>query len=260
LVFVAFPIRYDPPQVFDGVELRPGDILLHGRGERVHQQTRGPSQWGLISLEPDNLAASSKALTGFELAPPPFGQILRPSRVDAAHLQRLHASACRLAETKPEIFARPEVARALEQELLHTLVNCLTSNDARKRTARLQRHTRIMTRFEEVLAAHPERQLQMAELCAAIGVSEGTLRKCCLEFLGMNPNRYHRLQRLGVLRAALRRLDTSTTTVGELAGLHGFSELGRFAAIYRTVFGETPSTTLRRVQITRQQQVSAEIA
>jgi AraC-like DNA-binding protein len=260
LVFIAFPTRYDPPQIFDGVELQPGDIVFHSQGERVHQQTRGPSQWGFISLAPEYLAAGGKALAGFDLVPPPFGRILRPSPVDAAYLRRLHGAACRLAETKPKMLAHPEVARALEQDALHTIVNCLTSNNAHERSARLRRHMKIIARFEEVLAAHPERQLPIPELCAAIGVSEGTLRRCCLEFLGMNPNRYHRLQRLNALRAALRRVDTPTATVGELAGLHGFSELGRFAAIYRTVFGETPSATLRRVQITRQRLVSAEIA
>ena len=46
-----------------------------------------------------------------------------------------------------------------------------------------------------------------------------------------------------MVRAALRRVDTPTATVAELAKRYGFSELGHFAALYRTVFGETPSTT-----------------
>jgi AraC-like DNA-binding protein len=217
----------------------------------VHHWTRAASKWGLISLAPNYLAACGKALTGFDLVPPPVSRILRLSRIDATHLQHLHTTACCLAETKPQIFTRPEVARALEQEVIHTLVNCLTRNDALKRGARSRRHIKIMTRFEEVLAMHPDRQLQIPKLCAAIGVSERTLRMCCSEFLGMNPNRYHRLQHLNMVRAALQRVDTPTATVGELAWLHGFSELGRFAAIYRTVFGETPSATLRRAQIPR---------
>lgn len=41
-----------------------------------------------------------------------------------------------------------------------------------------------MNRFEEALAAHRGRPLHMPELCAAIDVSERTLRLCCAEFLG----------------------------------------------------------------------------
>src|SRR5579863_5467451 len=37
LVFIAFPLRHGPPQVCNGIELRPGDIILHGRSKSVHQ-------------------------------------------------------------------------------------------------------------------------------------------------------------------------------------------------------------------------------
>ena len=177
-------------------------------------------------------------------------EVLRPSHLDANKLLRLHASACRLAETKPEMMAHAEVVRALEQELLHTLVNCLTSNDAYDYSASKRGHLKIIDRFEDVLAAHTGQQLKMSKLCAAIGATERTVRTCCEEFLGMSPNRYFRLRRLNLVHAALQR-SAPSTTVEELARRYGFSELGRFAALYRAVFGETPSTTLRSAQITR---------
>jgi transcriptional regulator GlxA family with amidase domain len=52
-------------------------------------------------------------------------------------------------------------------------------------------------------------------------------------------------------RAALRRSDSTTASVADVAREYGFSEFGRFAVVYRTMFGETPSTTLRRARITR---------
>ena len=56
------------------------------------------------------------------------------------------------------------------------------------------------------------------------------------------------LRRLNRVRRALLRADPATATVAEHARRHGFTELGRFAVIYRTVFGESPSTTLRRLR------------
>jgi AraC-like DNA-binding protein len=260
LAFVAFPTRHDPPQIYDGIELQPGEIVFHGLGESMHLRTRGPSRWSLISVAPKHLAACGKALTGVELAAPPVARIVRPSRLDSTHLLRLHAQACRLAETKPGMITKPEVGRALEQDLLYTLVNCLTSHNDHTYSATKRHHMRIISLFESVLARSPERQLQIPELCAAIGVPERTLRICSAEFLGMSPTRYVRLQRLNSVRAALRCAGAQKTTVKEIATRYGFSELGRFAADYRTVFGETPSTTLRNSKSTRASRVSAEIA
>jgi AraC-like DNA-binding protein len=250
-VFVSVPIRHDPPPIFDGVEVLSGDIVFHSRGERVHQRTRGPSEWGFISLAPEHLAARSRVLTGFDLVWPSVARILRPPRIDAARLLRQHAEACRLAETKPEMLAHREVARALEQDLLHTLVNCLTGNDVDNDSARKRYNANIIARFESVSAAHSEQHLKIPELCAAIDVPERTLRICCAEVLGMSPSRYLRLRRLNIARAVLRRLDPATASVADVAREYGFTELGRFAALYRTMFGETPSTTLRRARITR---------
>jgi AraC-like DNA-binding protein len=260
MALVAFPTGQGLPQIWNGVELQPGDIVFHGRGERVHHRTLGPSQCGWISVEPEFLSASSNAIAECDIAVTPVGHILRPNRRDAISLLRLHAKACRLAEKKPGLIVHPEVARALEQELLHALVNCLTTSEAHKYDVRQQRHIKIIARFEEIIAAHPAQQLQIPELCKAIGVSERTLRTCCANFLGLSPNRYLRLRHLNMVRAALRQAESPTATVSELATRFGFWELGRFAGIYQTVFGETPSFTLRSAQLLHGSQTSAEIA
>jgi AraC-like DNA-binding protein len=244
--FISFPLNCAPLPTWGGVELRPGDIVFHARGERTHQWTKGGSQWGLVSLPPRQLAVYGKALTEWELISPPVGRVLRPSPAAVAHLQRIHSKACRLAETKPEIIAHPEAARALEQELVHALVACLTADDAYGNLTTTRHHAEIMVRFEEALSARVGRQPSTPELCATIGVPERTLRICCTEFLGVSPGRYLRLRRLNMVRAALRGADPATARVAEIAQRYQFSELGRFAAAYRAIFGETPSATLRR--------------
>src|SRR5439155_22851359 len=105
------------------------DLVFHSRGERTHQRTNADSQWGLISLPPEQLAACAKALTGLKITSPPAARVLRPSWSAAGPLRRLHSKVCPFAETRHELITHPEVARALEQELLHALVNCLTADD-----------------------------------------------------------------------------------------------------------------------------------
>ena len=62
----------------------------------------------------------------------------------------------------------------------------------------------------------------------------------------MGPIRYLALRRMNLVRRALLRAVSSTTTVTRIATDHGFWELGRFAVSYNALFGETPSVTLQR--------------
>jgi transcriptional regulator GlxA family with amidase domain len=61
----------------------------------------------------------------------------------------------------------------------------------------------------------------------------------------MGPIRYLTLRRMHLVGRALRRADPSNSTVARIVTDHGFCELGRFSVVYRTLFGESPSETLR---------------
>ncbi len=245
---ISFPASDESSLTYCGVGLNLGDFVFHGVGERSHQRTDGGGIFALISLPPEKLAACSNALTGQSIRSPSEGRVVRPARAAARALVGLYSKACRLAETRPELIANPEVARSLEQEMLYALVNCLTAEDTGENPRRRRRHTKIMVRFEEALDAQRDPHLNLSMLCTAIGVSARTLRLCCAEFLGMSSMRYHLLRRLNRARSTLRRADPKTKGVGAIARDLKFQELGRFAAAYRAVFGETPSSTLRRAR------------
>jgi AraC-like DNA-binding protein len=246
LSFVTFPAHSGPLPVWGGTELRPGEIVFHGRGERRHQSTPGSFVWNVIALDPLQLEKYGRALSGKPFALPSEGKILRPSPRDVARLRRLHAQVCRLAETKPKLLAHTEVARAIEQGLIQTLVACLTGTSMRADGAIKRRHARIMMRFEEVLAEHLSEPLHTTELCERIAVTERTLRSCCAEFLGMSPTRYVLLRRLRRARVVLRDAAPDGVSLSELVHGFGFTKLGPFEAAYRAAFSETPLTTLQR--------------
>jgi AraC-like DNA-binding protein len=246
LAFVTFPTDSGPLPVWRGREMQAGEIMVHGRGERLHQSTSGPAVWNVIAMDPAQLERYGRAFSGTPFSLPAEGRTLQPSRRLATGLGRLHARTCRLAETKPKILSHCEVARAIEQGLIQMLVACLTNVGARTAGYAKRHHAKIMVRFEEVLAEHLSRPLQMPELCQLIAVSDRTLRSCCAEFIGMTPTRYVLLRRLEAVRRALLNADPDKANVTEVAHGFGFTELGRFAGTYRATFGETPSATLQR--------------
>src|SRR6516162_6037165 len=207
LAFVTFPADSGTFPVWRGREMQAGEIMIHGRGERLHQSTTGPAVWNVIAMDPAQLERYGRAFSGTPFSLPAEGRTLQPSRRLATGLGRLHARTCRLAETKPKILSHCEVARAIEQGLIQMLVACLTNVGARTNAYAKRHHARIMVRFEEVLAQHLSRPLQVPELCQLIVVSDRTLRSCCADFLGMTPTQYMLLRRLEEVRRALRDAD-----------------------------------------------------
>jgi AraC-like DNA-binding protein len=246
LSFVTFPAHSGPVPVWGGTELRLGEIVFHGRGERLHQSTPGSFVWNVIAMDPVQLEQYGRALSGKPFSLPSEGKILRPSPRDVARLRRLHGQVCRLAETKPKLLAHTEVARAIEQGLIQTLVACLTAASMRADGRTKRRRANIMIRFEEVLAEHLNEPLHMTELCELIWVTERTLRSCCAEFLGMSPARYVLSRRLSRARVVLRDAAPDGANLLELVRGFGFAELGRFEVAYQAAFSEAPLTTLQR--------------
>jgi AraC-like DNA-binding protein len=251
-IFVSFPLSGNSPVIWNGVALRPGQLVLHRAGDHFHQRIAGTARWGMAWLPRTTLVAYSRGLLGRTDLVLPMTEIVQAPVGAIARFRRLHTQACRLAQSKADVASHPEVMRALEQDLLHALVSVIAANTPQDDDMKRRRHADMMSRFERVLASRSDRPLSMAEVWAAVGVPERTLRMRCAEILGMSPLAYARLRRLNLARWALLRT-SGTARVARVARKYGFSELGRFAAAYRTVFGEPPSATLRgavsRVQI-----------
>jgi AraC-like DNA-binding protein len=244
-ISLSFPIG-TTSLVSDGLILRSGAMVLHGSGESIYQRSDGTCHWGLIALSADHFDRCSKALTGRGITPAQETRIFHPARADVSRFQRIFREACHLAEARPKLVERSEIARALEQEMLHAIIHCLAAAETDDHPRTRRHHTVVMARFEEGLSKRNGQKLNMATLCAEIGVPERSLRVCCAEFLGVSPARYSVLRRLNQARSALQHANPSLITVTEIARKHQFFELGRFAVMYRAAFGESPSTTLQR--------------
>ena len=237
--------EHQPAMQHCGMELSPRDIVICNP-DVMHQRTQGDCHFGAMSLTTDDFDAACRAISGHEFSGPPLKHLVRPSLDLMSRLLKLHEMVGQIAKTTPDILALPEVARSLEQELIHLMIRCLTEGAASGMTTGGRRHDAIVARFEEFLEANPDTPLYLTEICAAIGVAERTLRVACEEHLGMGPIRYLSLRRMHLVRRGLLRADPSTATVRRLATDHGFWELGRFSVAYRTLFGETPSESRRR--------------
>jgi AraC-like DNA-binding protein len=215
--------------------------MFHSRGERRYQRTTAACEWGSVALTAASLSAFGRTLVAQELVAPAAGRIIRPRRADGRRLQRLHAQAGRVVETQLERIAHAEVARALEQDLILALVNCLANGTVQEDGATSRRKNHMFPFLETHLAGQSHRLLPLDEICDALGISGETLRTSCLRALGMSPNRYQRLRRLKLVRSELLRAKAVTQrSVEQIVVHYGFPDLHRFVTEYWQYYGEMP--------------------
>ena len=95
--------------------------------------------------------------------------------------------------------------------------------------------------------AHVERvpnRITVPQLAGALGVSRRTLEVAFREGLNITPLQFMRRHLMNRALHTLRVATPGSNTVTEVATKLGFTDLGRFAANYRDLFGLNPSQTL----------------
>ena len=100
-------------------------------------------------------------------------------------------------------------------------------------------------RVEAYVHAHLGDDVTLSELCRVVGLSERALRDAFYGVRGMSPKRCILVDRLQRVHDTLSDSQSRPASVTRVATAYGFSELGRFSAIYKKQFGEAPSATLR---------------
>ena len=131
----------------------------------------------------------------------------------------MHEEAAHIAETRPHLLGHAEVVRAMDQEIEGALMACLTNSEARPEANAILLASATMVRFEDMLAMPPYPKLCLADVDREFGVSTRMIHTYCLEFLGISPQRYTRLRRLNLVRAAILRTGGGGASVAELAAI-----------------------------------------
>jgi AraC-like DNA-binding protein len=132
--------------------------------------------------------------------------------------------------------------RALDQDLLASLVNCLAAGDVFDDSA--GEHGRLCVQFEQMLTTEPFRPLPIREICTTLGVSDEKLRASCRLVLGMGPRRYQLFRRLKSAHTELTR--ARELDVPNIMERHGFATVHRFVTEYWSAYGEMPSLPSHR--------------
>lgn len=195
------------------------DLALHSTGERVLQD---PDFWTRIHR-------------------------YRPSPGVRNFIRREIAR--KVAQLREDVVpATPEAVDYFRRSLLESFVVGILSEQAslhQERTPHIA--SRIVRAVEDYVdATKPERPIHISELCLALHVPRRSLHRAFHETLGVGPMECVRLRRLAAVHRWLSDPYRAPMTVTQAALNAGFTDLGRFSAYYRRLYGESPSLTRRR--------------
>ena len=163
-----------------------------------------------------------------------------------AGLRRLIDFAAGELDRDDSLLASPLGMAGIEQALMTALLTAQPSNYsaalARQASPAMPRH---VMRAEEMIRAHPELPITVADLSDVSGVSARTLFEGFRRFRGTTPMALLKAVRLEQAHAELKAAPPAENIAG-IAFKWGMVHLGRFARDYRERFGELPSDTLRK--------------
>lgn len=224
---------------------RAGELLAATSRDDVGFTATGPTEMMVIVLPTpmiDRWIQTRRGIDRFDVnLPSPRWQ------VTAAEMTRRAGSLASLLQRlqmQPNSYLGGQGLSHVESCILDVVLNMIPSAEiieplhSRARVARA-----VLKIFHERLDDPPT----ITELCLAVGSKERTLHLSCAEAFGRPPAALLAELRLNAAHRALSR-PGQETNVTDVAGLYGFTHLGRFAEIYRRQFAELPSATLSRTR------------
>jgi AraC-like DNA-binding protein len=143
-------------------------------------------------------------------------------------------------------------SRRIERCMLRALFAAIRSSERAPLSPPGSRSLRLraLRRALDFIHESSER-VRIDGLATEAGVSQRTLEYAFREALDVTPVGYLRLHRLDGARRELSAADPTETSATTIAARWDFTELGRFSVVYKKLFGEPPSETLRARRRTR---------
>ena len=145
---------------------------------------------------------------------------------------------------QPEWLADELICKSIESRLLDLLIHMMPLGRGIGSANVLDRKSTL----RDAIAFVKDRKqpTTVFHVATAVSTSQRQLQRMFREALGITPKQYLQRVRMNGAHHDLRAADNGFSTVTTIGNDWGFSELGRFAVEYKTLFGESPSETLGR--------------
>ena len=249
--YTAFliPIVWDGTLVINGEEATPSSIYMPV-ANTLYQVYGAAREILAVGVPRDDFIETVAALRGVDRDAVQLGEggiemapaLLAQARQQLAKIFKNHSDAARQPAwpSHKEKMLTANILGTVTELYLHA--RQATGNKVRVRP----RYGLIVRKAEERFASAQGHAVSLADLCAAAGVSQGTLYNAFLTMCDCTPMEYFKKRRLTEARIALLGAPEKRGAIKRAALGAGLTHLGRFSAEYRELFNESPKTTLNR--------------
>jgi len=239
-------LETDGPASGHGAKFGVGDLAIAAPGAERYVRFQDSTKYIATLIDPQELQTFLTSQPGAqeELDRQWVSVVPVDPATAAINVARLQPLLDALTEHGPTI--PNETAEFYERNILELLtapIRDASRYQGREPTSAIK----LVAEVDRFLVDAGTRPIHISELCERFNVGRRRLHRAFHDVLGMPPISFLRQKRLGDVHSVLLQ-GGPDLMIRDVAVAHGFIELGRFAQEYRRLFGELPSTTMRRTR------------
>lgn len=232
------------PHFYRGVEMPPNGAAFFGPNAEYAGKCDADHAFTVFIFAAGRVNGYLAHVLGTDAIPEPGSYLPVDLPVSLrAELETIVGELLGMADAEGSPFANENVRLRHEDRILNVIGEMLSLQEGHdlKDEPRHEARMKLVNSCWDLARREENRNLTLEDLCVETNASARALQYAFEEITGNSPLAFLRNHRL---HKARRLLLAEAETVKEAAYSCGFTEMGRFSAYYRELFGENPSQTL----------------
>lgn len=242
------PVSVHPDGYWQAQEVQRDSLLTLMPGKELHFRTSRLSDIFVAVIDADTLDGYAESVLGREVASVVARSQMQMLASPAAmrYRQVLHEVMCCVQST-PEVLTHAASCQAVSESIINASLTALRSisHKPERSSSGHAIHRAIVERARQYTLANRDAPPSVSDLSAHLKMSRRGLHHAFMNVLGINPVTFLRYVRLHGVRKDLLQ-GGPNMSVSNAACKWGFWHMGMFSSYYKALFGESPSSTLKR--------------
>jgi len=244
---LALPVQIHGPMSWFNYEINDRSLMLFPENRELFSVSRGSMHISTFSIADELFDRQLEQLAVTDSPALLDGRVMQLDDATWRHLHKCLFILREYCEKYRDEQPFPELERFLTEEAAYQFASRMLGrplDSCRLPVHAAAKHTR---RAMQYILPRLRTPLTVAEVCAAVGIGRRNLEMSFQRYLGRSPKQLIKYLRYSLCREEMQQ--QYRVSVNEIARSWGFWHMGQFAADYKTLFGECPGVTVRKLRL-----------